>query len=254
MAIPQAVLNWSGGKDATLCLHHIREVGAPRVAALLTTASEQYGRSGQHGVRMDLVERQAQRLGLPLRTVYLPENPSMEAYDRCMKEALSPFVKRGVETALFGDIFLEDIRAYRERRLAEVGMKGEFPLWQQPTEKLARTFIEEGFRAVVVCVDEQQLGREFVGRPFDHTFLEALPDTVDPCGEHGEFHTFVYDGPLFSKPVAIERGEVVYRTYDAHDPDQSSPCPSDEKGPVEFGHWYCDLLPASKRSQSQAES
>lgn len=249
MAVPQAVLNWSGGKDATLCLHRVCAAGTPRVAALLTTASEQYGRSGQHGVRMELVERQAQQLGLPLHTVWLSQDPSMDAYNRRMKEALACFAARGIETALFGDVFLEDIRAYREQKLAELGMSGRFPLWQQPTEELARAFIEAGFRAVVVCVDAQQLSRDFVGRPFDRAFLEALPNTVDPCGEHGEFHTFVYDGPLFSEPIAIERGEVVHRTYEASAPqDEDSPCPASGEDPDEYGFWYCDLLPASPRT------
>lgn len=249
MAIRQAVLNWSGGKDATLCLHRARAAGTPRVAALLTTASEQYGRSGQHGVRMELVERQAQQLGLPLRTVWLPEDSSMEVYNRRMKEALADFVGQGIEKALLGDIFLEDVRAYRERRLAELGMSGGFPLWQQQTEEVARAFLSAGFRAVVVCVDAQKLSRDFVGRPFDHAFLEALPDTVDPCGENGEFHTFVYDGPLFSEPVALEQGEVVYRTYEAgaHQ-DEDSPCPTSGDDAGEYGYWYCDLLPTTRHA------
>ncbi len=243
MAAPKAVLNWSGGKDATLCLHQVRKNGQFRVTGLLTTASTQYGRSSQHGVRVDLIERQAQRLGLPLEIAWLPEDPSMDAYDRCMEDALTSFRRRGVETALFGDIFLEDIRAYREQRLAELGMTGRFPLWQQSTDTLARTFIEAGYRAVVVCVDAQQLGRDWVGRPYDHSFLEALPDAVDPCGEHGEFHTFVYDGPPFSAPIAVERGEVVHRTYEASPQDEDSPCPAGGED-AGAGYWYCDLLPA----------
>lgn len=243
MATSEAVLNWSGGKDATFCLHQVYESGDLQVAGLLTTASEQYGRSSQHGVRMELIEQQAQRLGLPLEIAWLPEDSSMDAYDRCMEKALGTFRQRGIETALFGDIFLEDIRAYREQRLTQLGMAGRFPLWQQSTGTLARTFIESGYRAVVVCVDAQQLGRDWVGRPFDYTFLEALPDTVDPCGEHGEFHTFVYDGPLFSAPIGIDRGEVVHRTYEASSQDEDSPCPAGgDDGRA--GYWYCDLLPA----------
>lgn len=199
---------------------------------------------------MELVEQQAQHLGFPLHTVWLPKNPSMDIYDRCMKEALDPFVQQGIKMALFGDIFLEDVRVYREQQLADLGMDGMFPLWQQSTEDLARTFIEAGFRAVVVCVDDQRLGRDFVGRPFDRAFLEALPDSVDPCGEHGEFHTFVYDGPTFSEPVAIERGEVVYRTYKASgSQNRDSPCPASGEEATESGFWYCDLLPANTGSQ-----
>ncbi|MFB6098322.1 MAG: hypothetical protein ABEK84_04275, partial [Salinibacter sp.] len=245
-----AVLSWSGGKDAALCLHRALAAGTHGVAGLLTTASERYGRSSQHGVRMELLQRQAQRVGLPLQTAWLPPEPSMDAYDRCMKDALTSVANQGVDTVLFGDIFLEDLRSLRERRLAEVGMTGAYPLWQRSTEELARAFLAAGFRAVVVCASEKHLGREFVGHPFDQVFLEALPDEVDPCGEHGEFHTFVYDGPIFSEPIAVERGDVVYRTYDAQgQQDENSPCPTTAEDAEESGFWYCDLLPEGSRNE-----
>jgi len=241
MAGSSAVLSWSGGKDAALCLHRARSTQRVSIEALITTASERFGRSSQHGVRMELVERQAQHLALPLHTVWLPSTPTMEAYGERMREALVPLVDRGLETAVFGDIFLDDIRAYREEQLTEIGMVGQFPLWHESTDALARTFLDMGFQAVVVCVSDEHLGREFVGRPFDRAFLQALPDSVDPCGENGAFHTFVYDGPPFSEPVPIERGNVVRRTYDAPDGANGSPCPSQTQKRATPGFWFCDL-------------
>lgn len=232
-----------------MCLYRLSGADASGVEGLFITASEQYGRSSQHGVRMGLVEKQAQRLDLPLHTVWLPRDLSMDAYDRHMEEALEEMRARGITRAVYGDVFLEQVRTDRERRLARVGMRGQFPLWQQSTETLARSFVDAGFRAVVVCVSAQQLPPDFVGRPFDHAFLEDLPDSVDPCGEHGEFHTFVYDGPLFSESVSITRGEVVYRTYDTGGRQaEASPCSVHTANTMEPGVWYCDLLPRSSDS------
>jgi uncharacterized protein (TIGR00290 family) len=212
-AAPLALFNWSGGKDSALCLHRVRQSGAFRIDCLLTSVNAAYGRVSQHGVRIDLLERQAASIGLPLHKLVLPATLTMGRYDTLMRETLARFRARGVTTSVFGDIFLEELRAYREARLAEAGFTGAFPLWKADTRALAREFIDLGFRAVVVCVDEKHLDASFAGREFDRAFLDALPAGVDPCGEHGEFHTFVYDGPLFRAPVPFARGEVVYRTY-----------------------------------------
>lgn len=249
MAGSPIVLSWSGGKDAVLCLKRMVADDMATVECLLTVASEEYCRSSQHGVRIELVEEQARRLGLPLHTVWLPPAASLETYNRYMDDALTNIAARGIDTAAYGDVFLEDLRTFRERRLTRLGMTGRFPLWQQPTDKVARSFLDAGFRAVVVCVNAQKLDRNFVGRPFDHTFLDALPDGVDPCGEHGEFHTFVYDGPLFSDPVPIERGKVVYRTYETRteeDPNGRAPCTPGTGALDEPGFWYCDVVWATE--------
>lgn len=249
--MPDAVLHWSGGKDAALCLHRVRKAKNTRVACLLTVASRRYTRSSQHGVRMRLMERQAACLDVPLDTVWLPEPVSMATYDECVRERLTTIRDRGVYTSLYGDIFLESVRAHREERLADVGMQGRFPLWNEPTEALARSFIDLGFRALVVSVNADALGRAFVGRRFDHAFLDALPPSVDPCGENGEFHTFVYDGPPFAKPLDVEPGEVVYRTFDADATDDAS-CPLDDGGEGGRGAWFCDVRPAGDRTTSRS--
>lgn len=242
----KAVLNWSGGKDATLALHRVRTEAMPyTVEALLTTVNTQYDRVSQHGVRTELLRRQAEALDLPLRTVQLTGAVDMETYDRHMRAALEGLREQeGVRAALFGDIFLEDLRRYREERLEEAGLEGVFPLWGHATPALARAFIEAGFKAIVVCVSDQYLGRDMVGRPYDAAFLKALPAAVDPCGENGEFHTFVYDGPGFRQPIAFEVGDVVHRTSPSTATDDDGPCAGTD-APAEAGHWYCDLLPAT---------
>lgn len=223
----RAVLSWSGGKDSVMALHEMR--GACEVAALLTTVNEEYGRVSMHGVREVLMDGQAAALGVPLVKIGLRTSATNVEYEKVMGEHLIRFRNEGVTSLVFGDIFLEDLRRYREDRLAELGMKGRFPLWKRDTRELARTFIRLGYRAVVVCVDSNHLDRTFAGRAYDDDFLDGLPPGVDPCGENGEFHTFVHDGPLFRERVAIRTGEVVEREYDGH------------------RFYFCDLLPAGGR-------
>jgi uncharacterized protein (TIGR00290 family) len=237
-----SILNWSGGKDSALCLHRLRQSEAYEVTRLLTTVSETTNRIVQHGVRAELLEQQSTSLGIPLHKVLLPDWPTMETYDALMHKTLTELKREGVRTSIFGDIFLEDLRQYREQRLAEVGMQGVFPLWQLPTSQLAQEFIRLGFRAVVVCVDERHLDKTFCGRQFDEAFLADLPQTVDPCGENGEFHTFVHDGPIFSRPIAFTAGEISYRKYvppRKMEGDSPTSAPS-----MDTGFWYCDLIPA----------
>jgi len=202
---------FSCGKDSTMALQEIRRRGEYRVVELVTTVTDAYDRVSMHGVRRVLLRRQAESLGLPLVEVVVPPESSNAVYEREMGKAFSSIRDKGIRRIAFGDIFLEDLRGYRERQLAASGLTCLFPLWKKPTRSLARTFIDEGFRAVTVCVDSKVLDRSFAGRCFDEAFLDDLPGGVDPCGENGEFHTFVFDGPVFSRPIDFEHGEIVKR-------------------------------------------
>jgi uncharacterized protein (TIGR00290 family) len=218
----KVILSWSGGKDAALALHELQRSKEYEILALLTTVTEEYDRISMHGVRRVLLERQAESLGLPLENVPISKNTSDEEYDRKMREVLQKYLATGVSCVAFGDVFLQDVRNYREENLSKIGMKGVFPLWQSDTTKLAHTFINLGFEAVITCVDSKVLDRRFVGRAFDERFLSELPSGVDPCGENGEFHSFVYAGPIFRKRILHKRGEVVLR---------------------DGRFYYCDLIP-----------
>ncbi len=222
MAEP-VVVSWSGGKDSAFALYEVLKNREYEVTALLTTVTEEYDRISIHGVRSVLLERQAASLNLPLRVVHIPKDCTNAEYESRMVEALTPLAWEGVRTVVAGDIFLTDVREYREQLLAGVGMRGVFPLWGRDTARLARSFVGSGFRAVTSCVDSHVLDSAFVGRVFDEEFLADLPSGADPCGENGEFHSFVFDGPLFREKVPCAMGEIVLR--DAH-------------------FYYCDLLPA----------
>ena len=203
--------SWSGGKDSCLTLAELLSDDTWSVAALVTTVTEGYERVSMHGVRQALLREQAAALGLPLEVVYIPQNATNEIYEARMEETFARYGREGVATIAFGDLFLADIRRYREQWLARAGIRPVFPLWMRDTRDLARRFVDEGFEAVVTCVDTRVLDRGFAGRRFDHALLADLPDTVDPCGENGEFHTFVHAGPIFREPLRIASGEVVQR-------------------------------------------
>jgi uncharacterized protein (TIGR00290 family) len=205
------LLSWSGGKDSALTLEALTHSGDYEVAALLSTVTEEYQRISMHGVRRDLLLAQAEATGYALQEVFLPKDCTNDEYARRMESALRPHVEAGVLKVAFGDLFLEDVRQYRVDRLALIGMAPVFPIWGKDTTKLAHAFIQRGFRAVLVCVDTRVLDRSFAGREFDESLLSDLPAEVDPCGENGEFHTFVYDGPIFNQPIQIRRGEIVTR-------------------------------------------
>lgn len=242
----KAVFNWSGGKDSSLCLYKVLQAGEFDVSQLLTTVNSHYQRISMHGVRVELLEQQAASLDIPLTKILLPEMPDMGEYDNAMSAVLQKLKADGVQAAIFGDIFLEDLRKYREEKLSLLDLKGVFPLWKISTSELAREFIELGFKAVTVCVNEKYLDQSFAGRVIDHEFLNDLPPGVDPCGEHGEFHSFVYDGPIFSKPIGVTKGEVVYRRYKSPRQDgssQSYQSSSGDSDPYAYGFWYCDLIP-----------
>ncbi len=204
-------MSWSSGKDSALALHETRAAGQLDVTVLLTTVNASFERVAMHGVRRALLEAQAAALGLPLHVVELPWPCPNEVYEQKMSMAIDEARRHGIEAMVFGDLFLEDIRRYREAALEGAGVMPSFPLWLWPTPEVARSLIALGFRAVVVCVDPAQAPGEIAGRWYDATLLDDLPAGVDPCGENGEFHTVVVDGPEFAYPVDVEVGEVVER-------------------------------------------
>lgn len=205
-----AVIAWSAGKDSSLALWDAGRRGWP-VVGLLTTVTRPFDRISMHGVRTALLAAQADALGLPSTRVEIPPDCSNEVYEERMGQALARLREAGVDGVVFGDLFLEDIRAYRERQMKGSGLRPYFPLWGRDTSALAREFLAAGFRAVVVTVDPRRLAPSFAGREYDESFLADLPAGVDPCGENGEFHTFVYDGPIFRRRIAVRRGDVVER-------------------------------------------
>jgi uncharacterized protein (TIGR00290 family) len=210
-AHPPILFCWSGGKDSAMALHTLLQQGEFRVAALLTTVTEGYERISMHGVRRELLERQAQSIGLPLHEVRIPPQCVNPIYEARMEEALRMYLEEGVRKVAFGDIFLEDLRAYREKNLARIGMTAIFPIWKCNTRELIRAFHAHQFRAVAVCVDSKVLDPSFAGRELDESFFRDLPPHADPCGENGEFHTFVFDGPIFQSPIPFRTGEIVNR-------------------------------------------
>jgi uncharacterized protein (TIGR00290 family) len=221
--MPENVLFcWSGGKDSAMALYALQSAQAHRVTALLTTVTEEFDRISMHGVRRVLLERQADSIGLPLHAVLIPPQCVNAIYELRMEEALHKYFAQGVRRVAFGDIFLEDLRVYREQNLARIGMEALFPIWKRDSRELARDVVRLGFQAITVCVDPRVLDSSFVGRVLDESFFADLPLGVDPCGENGEFHTFVFDGPVFRTPVRFAVGEKVLRD----------------------GFWFCDLLPA----------
>lgn len=210
-APPKAFVSWSSGKDSAYALWQARRSGLADVVGALTTVSEAYDRVAMHGVRSSLLERQLAALALPSLKVMLPSPCSNEVYEERFARACDELKRQGVRHIVFGDLYLEDIRAYRERQLAAQGMSAIFPLWRRDTASLAREMIASGMVAHLVCVDPRRLSREFVGRRFDQALLAELPPTVDPCGENGEFHTVVSAAPVFSSPIQVRVGEVVER-------------------------------------------
>jgi uncharacterized protein (TIGR00290 family) len=209
--VKPVLMSWSGGKDSCLALYEIQKSSNYRVAALLTTITRETDRISMHGVRRALLERQATSLSLPLHQVLISKGANNEEYETAMAQAFNEYHQKGVDSVVFGDLFLEEIRAYREQFLARHGMKGLYPVWQRNTTSFIKKFIELGFKAVLSCVDSKTLDKSFAGKTIDDDFIASLPVNVDPCGENGEFHTFVYVGPNFAKPVEFSLGEVILR-------------------------------------------
>lgn len=212
-----------------MALHRLQQDKRYKVDQLLTTVSAEHDRVSMHGLRRELLHRQAEAIGLPLTCIELPSSPSNNTYENRMAQQIQTFKASGYTTAAFGDIFLEDLRKYREEKLSAVGIKTVFPLWKNDTAELMREFIALGFKAITVCVQDGLLNASFAGRLLDESFINDLPEAVDVCGENGEFHTFCFDGPVFKQPVPFTKGETVYREY-RHEGNAT-------------GFWFCDLLP-----------
>ena len=232
------IFNWSGGKDSALALYYCLQNPNLEIRYLVTTINHVADRISMHGVRTELLIKQAESIGMPLYQIRLPEMPGMDEYDTIMRGHLEGFKKEGITHAIFGDIFLEDLKAYRDARLAEAGLTGIYPLWKRSTTGIINEFLQLGFGAVIACVQERL--QAFVGLIIQESLIAALPADVDVCGENGEFHTFVFKGPLFKKPIRYKTGERVYRSYttpttvdDIHGND------SDHK---RSGFWFCDLI------------
>ncbi len=204
------VLSWSGGKDSAIALATLRQYDAP-IHALLTTVTDPQARISMHGVREELLRLQAESIGLPLRVVRIPQSCTNEIYESLFATETDALKQEGVAHYAFGDLFLQDVRDYREKQLGRSDLRAVFPLWGLDTKQLAENFIQQGYKAVVVTVDPKKLDPSFLGRDYDQRFLADLPPHVDPCGENGEFHTFVYAGPIFRRPIAVERGEAQER-------------------------------------------
>ena len=238
----KAFFNWSGGKDSALALYHAQKDPAYSVEKLLTNINGKHRRISMHGVREELVDMQAEALGLPLQKIILPEEPSMTEYELKMEKTMQEFYKENFTYAFFGDIFLEDLKNYREEQLAKACITPVFPLWKRDTVELLHEFIDLGFRSILVCTKAGVLPAEFAGRIIDKDFLKDLPKNVDACGENGEYHSFVFEGPIFKKPIAIKTGEKVFREYKA--PKNTNDNCFTSQPPSPMGFWFCDILPA----------
>jgi len=234
------IFNWSGGKDSALALHHCLQDPELDIKYLVTTVNDAANRISMHGVRVELLEKQAESIGIPLYQVRLPEMPGMKEYDDVMRNTMQRFSEEGITHAIFGDIFLEDLKAYRDARLAEAGMTGIYPLWKRNTTELINEFFDLGFETVIACTQERL--ERIVGKEITQELVMSLPDDVDVCGENGEFHTFAYKGPIFKRPIVYRTGERVFKTYAAPKDADDTCFSSTPQTPA--GFWYCDLLPA----------
>lgn len=232
---PKALFNWSSGKDSAFALYKTLKEDQYEVTTLLTSINKEYQRISMHGVHVSLLEQQAASLGIPLIKMELPKEPSMEEYKEIMNLTMSEIQARGVTHSIFGDIFLEDLRKYREEQLNAIGMQAVFPLWKQNTSNLIHEFLDLGFKTIVTCVNGNYLDKSFAGRIIDRDFIKDLPENVDPCGENGEFHTFTFDGPVFKNPISFEIGETIKKTY-----PKPKTYPEEEEG--EYVFWFCDLI------------
>lgn len=240
----KSFLSWSGGKDSALALYHALQQNID-VQALLTSVNKAYGRISMHGVRKSLLQEQARSLQLPLYTLGLSEEPDMNEYEETVNKCYASLKKEGFNQALFGDIFLEDLKTYREKQLALQQIQSVFPLWKRNTKELILEFISLGFKATIVCVNTQFLDKSFCGRLIDESFVNDLPANVDPCGENGEYHSFVFDGPIFKSPIHLIKGETVYKEYRTP-VDQNKDCFTIHQPAT--GFYFIDLLPVIKNN------
>ncbi len=228
-------LNWSSGKDAAMAFYQLQQDTNYRVKTLLTSLSEGYNRVSMHGTPAALLELQALRMQVPLKQIRLPENADMAAYNTIMQTAVGELKAEGIDTFAFGDIFLEDLKTYRETQLAQAGAKAIFPLWKRDTAQLVAAVEDSGIKAMIICVHDKFLGKEFLGRFINRELLNDLPEGVDPCGENGEYHTVVIDAPFFNEPIAVHKGEIVYKQYQASDQTDTA---------WHTGFYFLDVQPA----------
>lgn len=236
----KCIFNWSGGKDSALALYYCLRNPELDIKYLVTTINNAADRISMHGVRVELLEKQADSIGIPLYQVRLPEMPGMKEYDAIMRSTMERFRAEGITHAVFGDIFLEDLKDYRDAGLAEVGMTGIYPLWKRDTTELINEFLNLGFETVIACTQERL--ERIVGKEITPELIMSLPDDADVCGENGEFHTFAFRGPIFKKEISYATGEKVFRQYAAPKNTDDTCFSSPPEKPA--GFWYCDLLPA----------
>ncbi|RNC86994.1 MAG: adenine nucleotide alpha hydrolase [Winogradskyella sp.] len=228
--------NWSSGKDSAFALYKLLNDSDYSIKELVTTINTGYNRVSMHGLRKELLIAQTDAIGLPASIIELPEQPTMAIYEDKMRDATNRLKSKGLTHAAFGDIFLEDLRAYRDKQLQNQKLKSIYPLWKEDTTSLIHRFLEIGFKAIVVCANSKYFNEDFVGTDIDEYFIKHLPKDVDPCGENGEFHTFCYDGPIFRDPIPFKIGEKVYREYKTPKSEKSS------NAEGKTGFWYCDLI------------
>jgi uncharacterized protein (TIGR00290 family) len=240
-------MNWSSGKDSALTLYRLIKAGK-KPELLLTTISKEEQRVGMHGLRRALLEQQAEAIGIPLKIIELSASNDHEAYNKLMTETMDELKAEGFDTAVFGDIFLEDLKAYRESQLAGVGIKGEFPLWKEDTKALIEEFVNSGFSSMIVSAADEHFDKEFLGAEIDEYFMKRLPEGVDPCGENGEFHSFCFKGPIFEKKIAFKKGQTVIKYYDkpmSTERDENTKTPNSQlpSPNSKIAFHYLDLLP-----------
>jgi len=231
----RSIFHWSGGKDSALALYHCLRSPGIDIKYLVTTINDAADRISMHGVRTELLIKQAESIGIPLYQIRLPEMPDMETYDTIMRKHLGYFREEGITHAIFGDIFLEDLKKYRDERLAEAGLTGIYPLWKRDTPELIDEFLDLGFGTVIACTQSNL--EDIAGQEITPALIKSLPKEIDVCGENGEFHTFAFKGPIFREEIKYKTGEKVYKEYKA--PVTGDNPPSD----VQSGFWFCDLLP-----------
>jgi len=227
----KAIFNWSGGKDSALALYKILQEKQYHISYLATSINSESQRISMHGVSKDLLIEQANSIGIPLKTMLLPKSSEMETYEKYLFSFMSELKKESIDYSIYGDIFLEDLKTYREKQLSKVKMQAVFPLWKKDTTYLLEEFLDLGFKTIITAVDESKLDKTFSGRIIDKYFIKDLPKDVDPCGENGEFHTFVFDGPIFKNPITFDLGETVYKKY---------------KYDKNYGFWFRNLIATKK--------
>lgn len=231
----KAIFNWSGGKDSAFALGEIFKNGEYEIPYLMTSIGSKTRRVSMHGVREELLVQQAKAIGIPLHLLELPESPDMETYEKTLLAWMKDAKQKGIDYSIFGDIFLEDLRAYRESQLEKLEFRGVFPLWKRDTTKLIHEFIDQGFKSIITAIDNSKLSKDFVGQVIDEYLIKQLPANVDPCGENGEFHSFVYSAPYFKNDIGFTKGDIVLKEYKLEDKTLS------------HAFWFCDLLPQLKQ-------